>query len=74
MWMQGFLKKWLYYKELNAKKCEYAKQNGYYYLDTVGAGLTTTHEPLENPDTAHYDSDSIIKLGEMFAEKIILED
>ena len=70
----GISEKWLYYKELNAKKCEYAKKNGYYYLDTVGAGLTTTNEPLENPDTAHYDSDSIIKLGEMFAEKLILEE
>ncbi len=69
----GISEKWLYYKELNAKKSEYAKKKGYYCLDTVGAGLTTTHEPLENPDTAHYDSDSIIKLGEMFAKKIVLE-
>ena len=70
----GISEEWLYYKELNAKKCEYAKQNGYCYLDTVGAGLTTTNEPLENPDTAHYDTDSIIKLGEMFAKNIILKD
>ena len=62
----------LIYQELNAKKGVYAKANGYDYLDTIAVGLTMTNEPLEKPDTAHYDCDSIIKLGEMFAEKIVL--
>ena len=68
----GISSQWLYYQELNAKKGVYAKANGYDYLDTIAVGLTTTNEPLEKPDTAHYDCDSIIKLGEMFAEKIVL--
>ena len=66
----GISENWLYYKELNAKKREYAQRKGYVYLDTVGAGLTTSHEPSENPDRAHYDLDCVIKLGEMFADQI----
>lgn len=67
----GISENWLYYKELNALKEEYAGRKGYCYLDTVTEGLTTQNEPIDNPDKAHYDSDSIVKLGEMFAEKII---
>ena len=29
---------------------------------------TATDEPHNNPDTAHYDSDSVIKRGLLFAE------
>lgn len=68
----GISEKWLYYKELNALKQAYAQRQGYEYLDTVGAGLTTAFEPEEAPDTAHYDSDCIVRLGEMFAEKLAL--
>ena len=68
----GISEKWLYYKELNAFKQTYAKLQGYKYLDTVSAGLTTVFEPEENPDTAHYDSNSIVQLGEMFAKKLTL--
>jgi hypothetical protein len=69
----GISENWLYYKELNALKEEYSKKRGY-YLDTVKEGLTTKNEPTDNPDTAHYDSDSIVKLGEMFAGQITFEE
>ena len=48
----------------------YAEENGHIYLDTVGAGLTTKYEPEEEPDTAHYDCGSTVRLGELFAEHI----
>ena len=32
------------------------------------AGLTTTDEPHNNPDTEHYDSDSVMKRGHLFVE------
>jgi len=50
------------------KKQFAAEHENCHYLDTVGAGLTTCHEPEEEPDTAHYDSDCTIQLGRMFGE------
>lgn len=61
---------WKYYKEINAIKKEYAKEHGYRYVDTIANNLTTTNEPEDNPDVAHYDSDSIVKLGELFAKNV----
>lgn len=66
----GISKHWLYYKELNARKEAYAKEHGYVYIDTIGAELTTSYEPEEQPDLAHYDSGCVVKLGELFAESI----
>ena len=34
------------------------------------AGPTATDEPHNNPDTAHYDSDSAMKCGHLFAEAV----
>lgn len=68
----GISESWLYYKEINAEKAAYAKAKGYVYLDTIGARLTTKNEPTYAPDTAHYDSDSTVKLGELFAENLVL--
>ena len=63
---------WPFYKEMNEQKKKYAKENGYIYIDTISAGLTTNFEPIEEPDKAHYDSNSIVKLGELFADNIVL--
>ena len=41
------------------------------YFSTIEAGLTTRHEPQNEPDLAHYDSMSELKLGHLFAEQII---
>ncbi len=52
------------------KKKNAAEVEKYVYLDTVAAGLEYRKEPVEQPDKAHYDSMSMIKLGEMFAEEM----
>jgi len=66
----GISSLWKYYKEINTIKRAYSNRNNYHYIDTIKIGLTTNKEPHEQPDLAHYDVDSIIKLGEMFAQKI----
>lgn len=66
----GISKSWPCYRELNDVKKNMAEQNGYHYIDTIGIGLTTHNEPIENPDKPHYDVDSVIKLGETFAKYI----
>ncbi|MBQ7922096.1 MAG: hypothetical protein IJ325_05915 [Clostridia bacterium] len=63
--------RWAFHRELNAVKAEYAASHeNCVYIDTIGAGLTTAHEPEGDPDTAHYDADSVIRLGRMFAETV----
>ena len=45
---------------------------GYGHLiDTNAEGLTAQNEPEENPDRAHYDSLSEIKLGHLFAAEVL---
>ena len=61
---------WANYDQMNARKKAYAESKGYCYIDTLAEGLTTKNEPVENPDTAHYDCYSTVRLGELFAEKI----
>lgn len=67
----GIAEEWVRHNELNACKKANAQEQGWVYLDTVGAGLTTRLEPTENPDIAHYDSQSLVRLGEMFAEGVL---
>ena len=66
----GISQHWLYYKELNMQKEAYAKEHGYVFVDTIRAELTTSFEPEEQPDLAHYDSGCVVKLGELFAENL----
>lgn len=69
----GISEQWPYAKQMNEFKRKYAKdREDHRFIDTVGAGLTTEYEPIEEPDVAHYDSDSVIKLGKMFAAEIEL--
>lgn len=59
------------WRELNEKKAEYAQgRENYFFIDTIGEGLTTCHEPEGEVDPYHYDSDSVIKLGHLFAENV----
>lgn len=52
-----------------AKQAFAAESPDNYYLDTVAAGLHTDQEgQLFDADTAHYDSESQIDLGHMFAQ------
>ncbi len=63
--------RWQYHKELNAIKAAYAAAHpNHTFIDTIAAGLTTENEPTSEPDTAHYDADSVIRLGHLFAECI----
>lgn len=39
-----------------------------YYLDPVKMGLSSTHEPEDAVDFAHFDSMSMVKLGQEFGE------
>ena len=65
---------WPFYYIVNAEKKAYAERNAdCRYFDTLAAGLTTANEPFEQPDIAHYDTDSVIKLGKMFADEILLD-
>ncbi len=60
---------WKYFREINEAKRAYASESpDRRYIDTIGAGLTTLNEPHGAPDIYHYDSDSTIKLGRLFAE------
>jgi hypothetical protein len=64
----GISEIWNLWQEINAIKVAYAAEaDNRVYLDTVAAGLTTKNEPVEEPDIAHYDSDCVIRLGQMFA-------
>jgi hypothetical protein len=68
----GLSDDWDFYKEMNAFKKEYAeKHEKIVYVDTIENGLTTKCEPVEKPDKGHFDCDSVIKLGKLFAENII---
>lgn len=60
------------YKEVNKAKEDFSKLSKYnIYFPTIEEGLTTLYEPYENPDLGHYDSLSMIKLGELFGEHLI---
>ena len=68
----GISEIWNCHKEINQFKKEYAENHsGFVYVDTIGNGLTTQYEPVEQPDTYHYDCESVIKLGKLFIENII---
>jgi len=69
----GISEIWTLYRELNeVKKAHAANTPNSFYLDTIGAGLTTLNEPQPEPDIYHYDANGTIKLGQMFAEYIKL--
>ncbi len=60
--------RWVNYECMNANKKAYAEKMGYKFIDTVAEGFTTKFEPEEAPDTAHYDLNCVVRLGELFAE------
>ncbi|MCQ2386913.1 MAG: sialate O-acetylesterase, partial [Clostridia bacterium] len=67
----GISTEWNEYKKINQAKYNYAKEDkNRVYIDTIKNCLTTLFEPEENPDTAHYDSGSLIKLGHLFIDAI----
>lgn len=63
---------WVGYKTINAAKEKMAGDSELnYYFSTIEEGLTYNREPEENPDLAHYDSLSTLKLGHLFGEYVI---
>ena len=57
---------WEYYKEVNeAKQAFAARSETNIYIDTIAEGLHSDQEPN---DYVHYDSESQIKLGHLFAK------
>lgn len=62
---------WVYYAIVNQSKKAVADSSPINILiDTIDYGLTTNKEPFDNPDIAHYDSLSEIKLGHLFIVKL----
>lgn len=62
---------WEKYEVVNEAKLAFSKENeNNYFIDTIAAGLHTNLEPLVEPDVYHYDCESEIQLGHLFAEKI----
>ena len=60
---------WEYYRKVNEAKKQFAADSeNNIYIDTIAAGLHTDQEPIGDPDTAHYDSESQVQLGHLFAE------
>ena len=63
---------WQYYKQVNEAKASFATESERnIYIDTIAAGMHTNMEPPGSPDGYHYDSDSEILLGYLFAEAFI---
>lgn len=60
---------WVYYKQVNDAKKQFANENeNNFYIDTIAEGLHTNQEPYGNVDPCHYDSESQVKLGHLFAD------
>ena len=63
---------WKHYIRLNQSKQAVADSSTMnVVIDTLEHGLSVTEEPVGEPDIAHYDSLSEIKLGHLFAEQCI---
>ena len=61
---------WQYYKKVNEAKQQFASESeNNIYIDTIAAGMHTGEEPSGNIDACHYDSESEILLGKLFAEQ-----
>ena len=62
---------WQHPDKINKAKKEFASLSDLnIYIDTPAMGLTTQHEPAENPDIAHYDSISMVQLGQAFGNAL----
>ena len=62
---------WPDYIKINDAKKKYSNENEYnIYFSSSELNLTTNIEPVDNPDVAHYDSLSMLKLGRKFASYI----
>ena len=61
--------RWQYWKQVNDAKIAFSQESeNNFYIDTIGAGMHTNKEPVGNVDADHYDSDSEVLLGHLFAQ------
>ena len=59
-----------YYRKVNEAKEQFANDSdNNIYIDTIAAGLHTNQEPFDEVETAHYDTESQVQLGNLFAEQ-----
>lgn len=62
---------WEYYKQVNDAKVAFSNESPLnFFIDTIAAGMHTDQEPMFEPDIYHYDSESEILLGHLFADAI----
>ncbi|MBQ8164248.1 MAG: hypothetical protein IJZ94_00325 [Clostridia bacterium] len=62
---------WKFYKEVNdAKKAFSETSDLNYYFSVIDEGLEYSNEPAKNPDLAHYDCVSVVKLGTLLGEYV----
>ena len=60
---------WQFYRKVNEAKQQFANDSeNNIYIDAIAAGLHTNQEPFDEPDTAHYDTESQVLLGNLFAQ------
>ena len=63
-------KVWQFYRKVNDAKKQFAEESANnFYIDTIAAGMHTDQEPFAEPDECHYDSESEVLLGKLFAEQ-----
>ena len=63
---------WTHRVEINqAKQALSLEDDQNVYIDTISAGLKYNAEPPGSPDIYHYDSSSMVKLGNLFAEAVL---
>ena len=60
---------WQYGEQVNEAKVAFAEESeNNFFIDTVAAGMHTDQEPAFTVDKCHYDSESEVLLGHLFAE------
>ena len=60
---------WQFYREVNDAKKAFAEESeDNTFIDTIAAGLHVDKEPFTTVDMCHYDSESEVLLGHLFAE------
>ena len=63
-------REWQYYRQVNNAKKQFADESeNNYFIDTIAAGMHVDQEPFDTPDLCHYDSESEVQLGHLFAEQ-----
>lgn len=61
---------WQYYRKVNEAKKQFAEESdNNFYIDTIAAGMHTSEEPFGDVDACHYDTESEVLLGHLFAEQ-----